>query len=111
MCNKTADFLVLRFERADGVLWPIGVLLFEHDADKLHVRARVELGTVGPDDERVLRLFLTQLSAEADTLSGASILRYLEDTLSNSIRIGERTTIHVHSVNDVLNELAARYFV
>ena len=101
----------MQFEQPDGALWPVCVLLFDPQADRLHVRRRVSLGGgAGCEDATVLKLLLDQLAAEAHTESGGSILRQLEDSLSNAIRITERTSIRVDDVDTALDELAGQHF-
>jgi hypothetical protein len=81
------------------------------EADRLHIRTRADLRIpdADADDERLLSLLLSQLCADASTLGGGSILRELEDSLSNSIRITERTSIPVGDLAAVLDELEASH--
>lgn len=107
--ERTAEFLLLQFQLPDGALCAIAVLLFDHPADKLHVRSRRNLTGVGPHDQGVLNLYLSQLTLDAATTSGEAILGQLEDSLSNSIRITERIALRVDNLDTLLDELVARH--
>jgi hypothetical protein len=85
------------------------VLLFDPRADRLHVRSREDFDGLDSDDAAVLTALLDQMASEAHTKSGSSILREFEDSLSNAIRITERTSIPVHDVDTTLGELADRH--
>ena len=108
--ERTADFMLMQFELPGGQLWPIAVLLFDPPADKLYVRYRKNLPAVSdPQDALVLKLSLSQLETEAASESGSGILRVLESTLSNSLRITGRTGLPVDNIDSALDELYSRH--
>ena len=107
--NSSAEFSLLQFERPEGGLWTISVLLLDCRADELYVRNRDDLGSLDEVDAELVREFLNQLSSEAGTRSGAAILRQFEDSLSNAIRISERYPIRVDDFNRSLDQLAAQH--
>jgi hypothetical protein len=109
LVEPMADFLLLQYERPDGTLWPIGVLLFEPTTDRLHIRARSDVRLADREDEQILRLYLSQLIDDATSISGSAILEQLESTLSNSIRVSDRTAIYAYDPQAVLDELATRH--
>jgi hypothetical protein len=107
---SSAEFAILQFERA-GHLSPLAVLLLDPDADRLFVRVREDLRSIAdPDDAEVLRLTLAELAAVTTNGSGGAILRELEDTLSNAIRISDRGSVPVHGqLGDLLERLYSQY--
>ena len=107
--RRTAYFLVLQFAECDRELWSLAVLLFDTQSDKLHIRCRDNLTEIARADAEVLGLLLCQLCAEADTTSGELLLRRLEDTLSNVVRISDRVAVQIDTVPAALDELADMY--
>ena len=100
-----SEFVVIQFENG-GRLIPLGVLLLDNANDRLHVRFRNELPPIAdPDDAEVVQLILSDLAAQAEKRSGLEILTYLEDTLSNSLRITDRKPVSGDASSDLLDRL------
>jgi hypothetical protein len=108
--ERPADFITMYFERPSSGLQPIAVLLLDIDADRLYVRARRDCHSVaGPEDARVLETMLFDLAADARQKDGSAILLELEDVLSNSIRLSERTRLRVDDIQGTLDALYAQH--
>jgi hypothetical protein len=109
---QLAEFAILQFDRG-GHLRPLAVLLLDPDADRLLVQARQDLSSIAdPDDAEVVSLTLAELAAMATNRSGSAICRELEDTLSNAIRISDRSTVTVEGqLADLLESLYSQYVV
>lgn len=108
--ERPADFIAVYFERPDSGLQPIAVLLLDIDSDRLHIRARPDCRSVaGPEDAPVLETMLFDLAADARQKDGSAILAGLEDVLSNSVRLSERTRIKVDDIEATLVALYAQH--
>jgi Protein of unknown function (DUF3037) len=88
-----------------------GVLLFEEDSGLLHFRMRHDWDQIAdPEDAQVLVHFASyfeQRIKELGETSGETFLAWLEDRLSNVLRLSERETIlpaHAQSTLDRLFE-------
>lgn len=107
----TADFALLQFAFENGELWPIAVLLLDNQ-DRLHVRARptADLATRIPaEDAEVVALSIEQIAQDAMAESGSTILETLEDRLSNTLRISDRTRTHISNSQKELDHLYEQY--
>ena len=101
-----AEFLVLQIERLEGGLLPLAVLLLDVERDRLYTRTRSDIDDVSVrGDAEILAQFLSDLSDDALTESGSAIIANLEDTLSNAVRITERTPIEVEGIELALESL------
>lgn len=94
-----AEFSVLSFTYPGGSIMPIGLLLFDPNAEQLLVRFRHDWDRVAePEDAEVLSALSEDLVRVAQDLGSATRLNYLEDTLSNSIQISARQQIENHKL-------------
>jgi hypothetical protein len=108
--GHAAEFLVMQYERPGGSLLPIAILLLDPAADKLHIRGRDNFEGIAEGDEaELLELFIVHLSGESEQRSGSAIVRELEDTLSNNVRITERRCLRVDDVHRALADLYHRH--
>ena len=82
-----------------------GVLLEDPATDQLHVRLRRDWEIVAPEESDVLSAVQDDLAAKARESGAAAVLAYLEDTLSNAVRIGERREIVVGDFERTLGRL------
>lgn len=107
----TADFALLQFACENGELWPIAVLLLDNQ-DRLHVRARptADLARRIPArDVEVVGMSIDQIAEDARAGSGKEILETLEDRLSNTLRISDRTRTHISNSQKALDHLYEQY--
>jgi len=72
----------------------IGVLLHEPGADALHLRLRRDWDEIADEeDAEVLSALAADLAAKARDMGASALLRLLEDTASNTIRLSERREV------------------
>jgi|HubBroStandDraft_6_1064221.scaffolds.fasta_scaffold322584_1 hypothetical protein len=89
-----------------GDLNPIGLLLENPERDELHLRLRRDLESLaGEEDAEVLAAMAQDLRSKATELGAAALLRSLEDSLSNAIRITDRRPVQVGNFEWSLNQL------
>lgn len=83
-----------------------GVLLEDAALDRLYLRLRRDWDTIAEEDDvEVLEALADDLSVKARELGARELLGYLEDTLSNTVRVTERETILVDDFDRMLNRL------
>jgi SOS-response transcriptional repressor LexA len=83
-----------------------GVLLQDPLQDRLFLRLRRDWEDIAAEETEALALLESDLSSKAAELGAASLLAYLEGTLSNFLRISER---HAIIVSDFPRDLARLY--
>jgi SOS-response transcriptional repressor LexA len=87
-----------------------GVLLVDRSANALHLRLRRDWEEIAPDEAEVLGELEDDLASKASAMGAAELLAYLEDTLSNTLRISEPREVMVESgVNAWERALARQY--
>lgn len=75
-------------------LQAIGVYLIDGAGTRAWVRMREHLdGLAGPEDAEVLEAFAREIPDRAAEMGPDSYLRWMEDTLSNVMRISDRQTV------------------
>jgi phage repressor protein C with HTH and peptisase S24 domain len=84
---------------------PAGVLLLDPSQDRLYLRLRRDWEEIAPEEAEVLSLIESDLTGKAVELGAASLLAYLEGTLSNVLRIGERHSVTVADFERSLDRL------
>jgi SOS-response transcriptional repressor LexA len=83
-----------------------GVLLLDTVADRLHVRMRTDWDQVAdPEDAEVLSGLEQEFQQQGREAGGESLLRRLEDSFSNTLRITGRETIAVGDFEKALERL------
>src|ERR1700689_4069636 len=94
--THAASLSILELEAAEsGALAPAGVLLTAPSQDRLYLRLRRDWEEIAPEEAEVLTLIESDLTSKAAELGAASLLAYLEGTLSNVLRLGERHSVTV----------------
>lgn len=84
----------------------LGVLVLDEVADRLHFRFRKDLvGVADPLDREVIQGLPGMIESMAAEMGAVGLLQFLENTASNSIRVGERLTIHADTATEAV-ELA-----
>jgi len=105
--ERIADLVLLQFAQPEGQLLPIAMLLLDVHENRLYVRARSGLhGIIPAEDDEVVTLFLAQLATDAQITKGSTLLQDLEDRLSNTIRISERTRVQFTDIDQTLDDLS-----
>ncbi len=72
-----------------------GVLLQDPAEDRLYLRLRRDWEEIAPEEADVLAMVESDLNGKAAELGAESLMGYLEGTLSNLLRIGERNAVMV----------------
>ena len=84
----------------------IGVFLLDSEADRAWVRLRQHFDDIAdPDDAEVLEALEEDLRERAQEMGAQACLVWLEDRLSNAVRISERRAVAVDSFTRVLDRL------
>ena len=87
-----------------------GVLLFDLSTDELLFKLRRDWAQVAdPADVEVLSHVAEDLAQRAQETGGGELLAFLEETLSNVLRISPRETIAVGNLEKALERLYARH--
>lgn len=87
-----------------------GVLLLDPSTDSLYLKLREDWEAIAdPEDAEVLSLLAEDFTNRSRELGGEQLLRSLEDTLSNTLRITLRQTIAVGDFSRALNRLFERH--
>jgi hypothetical protein len=84
----------------------IGVLLMDAAGDRAWVRMRRRYDDLAePDDAEVLEALEEDIRGRVAEMGAGPYLAWLEDTLSNALRVSERQTVAVDSFTRVLDRL------
>jgi phage repressor protein C with HTH and peptisase S24 domain len=103
-----AQYSILSAETANGELTPIGVLLEDTTSHTLYARLRRDFAEwADPADLEVLEALEDDLAAKADPgdLGAEGLFVYLEESLSNGLRVSDREAIEVDDFHRALNRL------
>ncbi len=82
-----------------------GILLEDPESGQLHIRLRRDWDEIAPEESEVLAGLEQQLSSEAAEIGAEPLLRRLEETLSNSLRITDRREVMVEDFARSLSRL------
>jgi SOS-response transcriptional repressor LexA len=81
---------------------PAGVLLADPTQDRLYLRLRRDWEEIAPEEADVLAGLEFDLASKASEMGASRLLGYLEDTLSNVLRIGGRREVMVEDFERAL---------
>jgi phage repressor protein C with HTH and peptisase S24 domain len=88
----------------------IGILLLDPVRDKLYMRLRMDLDQLAePEDAEVLTLIEEDFEQKLEEMGGEVFLRFLEDTLSNVLRLTNRQNVIVSDFSRDLDKLFATH--
>jgi hypothetical protein len=88
----------------------LGVLLLEESSNRLHFRFRTDVDSLAdPEDATVLRGVSEMLAQIAAEDGAAAMLRYLEETASNVIRVTDRSSFEAPCAEDALQRIYAAH--
>jgi SOS-response transcriptional repressor LexA len=82
-----------------------GVLLEDPSQDRLYLRLRRDWEEIAPEEAPTLSALEFDLAAKAAEMGASRLLGYLEETLSNFLRIGERREVMVEDFERALGRL------
>ena len=103
-------YAILQAELPSRPLTNIGILLLDPANDKLYMRLRTDLEQLAePEDAEVLALIEEDFEQKLEEMGGEVFLRFLEDTLSNVLRLTGRQSVMVRDFSRDVDKLFARY--
>lgn len=100
--------MVLEASLPERAPQPIGVLLMDPAADRAWVRLRDRFDDLTEDTE-FWDALADDLRAKAAEAGAEALLRSLEDTLSNALRVGERQSVQVDAFTRAVERLYAEH--
>jgi len=105
---RQGQYVVIQADLPSGALRPIGVLLLDPSSGRAWIRLRPRFDDL-TDDTEVLDELESDLRMKAAESGGAELLRALEDTLSNTIRISDRQAVAVGAFTRTVERLYAEH--
>lgn len=87
----------------------IGVLLEDPSTNKLHIRLRRDFDDFAGEDAELFEALEDDLRIKAQELGADRLFAWLEDSLSNAVRITDRQSVLVSSFDRTLNRLYAQH--
>ncbi len=107
---RRAQYLLLEAALPGRLVNTVGVLLIDPDRDRLHIKLRENWEAIAdPDDAEVLSAVAADLEREAGEAGAERTLAVLEDSLSNTLRVGSRESIAVGDFSKALDRLYERH--
>jgi hypothetical protein len=103
--TRTARYSLLSVELPGQGPLTAGVILEDPAADRVYIRLRRDWDLIAPGESEVLAELEDDLAAEAGRHGAARFFAQLEDTLSNTLRIGERREVLVETFERALGRL------
>ena len=104
------EYAVLQAALPERPVANIGVLLLDPSSRKLYSKLREFFGDVAnPDEAEVLSELREDFAKRLEEIDGEEFLIWLEDTLSNVLRVTERQTVMVRDFNKTLDKLFAEH--
>jgi hypothetical protein len=102
---QLARFSILELEVPGSAPVPAGVLLEDPAEDRLYPRLRRDWDLIAPEEAGVLTALEHDLRFKADEMGAARLMAYLEDTLSNLLRISAPREVAVEDFDTALSRL------
>ena len=102
---QNARYMLLTLELPGTGRMNAGVLLEDPSTDRLWVRLRRDWEECAPEEAEVLSAMEYDLAAKAQEMGATQLLNYLEDVLSNTVQIMDRTDIVVEDFERALGRL------
>jgi SOS-response transcriptional repressor LexA len=104
--TQSAAYGVLQMELPGGDLTNIGVLLEDPATNSVHLRLRRDWDVIADEaDAEILELLADDLAQKASEMGASAFFAWLEDTLSNTLRITDRVQTIVDNFDRGLNRL------
>lgn len=107
--SREGVYVVLEADLPERPRQNIGVLLADTASDKPWIRLRPDYDFAAPEDAEVLELLEEDMRRRAAEMGAAAYLDWLEDTLSNVLRVSGRQAVPVDSFTRVLDRLYSEY--
>src|SRR5260221_6936371 len=94
--TQLASFNLLQLALPAKPVVNIGVFLLDPSTDRLYMKLREDWPEIaGPDDTVVLELLADDLAMKSAEMGGAALLKHLEDTLSNTLRVNGHLEVNI----------------
>jgi SOS-response transcriptional repressor LexA len=103
--TQSAQLYVLTVEVPGIVSANAGVMLVDPSMNALHVRLRRDWEEIAPEEAEVLDALQYDLESKAAEMGAARLLGWLEDSLSNVVRISEPRDVIVEDFERALGRL------
>src|SRR5882724_3818215 len=102
----TEQYLIVQAALPDLAPENIGVLLLDPASNQLYMRFRRDLRELAdPEDAEVLENLTGDLTDKASEMGGDQLLLWLEENLSNTVRVSERESVLVSSFDSAADRL------
>ncbi len=109
LTTRLGEYAVLEVDLPGRPLAPAGVILFDPSTGEADCRLRRDWEYIaGAEDAEVLELLEDDLRAKLRELGPGNLLSYLEETLSNALRISGREQVLLGHFEPTLNRLYNR---
>ena len=106
LAAANAEYLLVELALPGRPLAKLGVMLYEPSSDQLLVRLRQDLDALAdPEDAEVLEELERDFTLKTAEMGGQRFLAWLEDSLSNVLRISERRPVEARSLPYTLQQL------
>lgn len=105
LTTQFAHYMLITLELPGTGRMNAGVLLEDPSTDRLWLRLRRDWEELAPEEAEVLSALEHDLTIKARELGAKELLRYLEDTLSNILMVGERKEIPIDDYERALGRL------
>src|SRR5271167_2986064 len=102
--THAARYSILTLELAGDVV-NAGILLEDRGADQLHIRLRRDWEKIAPEEADLLSALESDLAAKSAEMGAARLFEYLEDTLSNTLRVTDRREMIVANFERAVGRL------
>jgi SOS-response transcriptional repressor LexA len=105
MSVLTTRYMLLTLELPGADRINAGVLLEDPSTDRLWVRLRRDWEQFAPEEAEVLAALEYDLTSKSNEMGATQLLAYLEDTLSNTLRVTGRNELPVEDFMRALGRL------
>ena len=110
LSTQRGEYLLLHLALPGRAPVHVGVLLLDPVSDRLHLKLRQDWEDLGePEDVEVLSLLQEDFAQKHAEMGGEVLLRFLEDTLSNVLRISDRQPVMVGNYTRALERLYEKH--
>ena len=99
---RLGEYLLIDLARPGQAPETIGVVLLDVAADRAHVRFRRDWEEIAPDEADVLADLEEDMARTAGQMGAAAFVKWLEESLSNDLRTGDRERITMASAEKTL---------
>jgi SOS-response transcriptional repressor LexA len=106
LTSRKAEYLLVELALPGRPVTNLGVLLFDPSTDRVVFKLRQDIEALAePEDAEVISQLTGDFGRKIEELGGRRFLEYLEDSLSNVLRISERRPVEARSLHWKLHQL------